>query len=55
MSLFEMGEEEFNPLPLSSFNTLGVKERGDLQRLLRSQIHVLGEELHVISEEFSDW
>jgi len=55
MPLFEMADHEFKPLPQTSFNTLGVKERSDLQRLLRTHIKVLGEELYVISEEFSDW
>lgn len=32
-----------------------MKERGDLQRLLRSQIEVLGDELYVIAEEFGEW
>jgi hypothetical protein len=55
MPLFEMADHEFKLLPQTSFSTLGVKERSDLQRLLRTQIKVLGEELYVISEEFSDW
>lgn len=55
MPLYEMMDDRFEPFPQSSFNTLGVRERGDLQRLLRSQIDILGEELYVISEEFSDW
>lgn len=50
-----MAEDEFKLLPQTSFNTLGIKERGDLQRLLRTQINVLGEDLFVLSEEFSDW
>lgn len=55
MPLFEMLEDRFNPFPQTSFSSLGVKERNDLQRILRTQIDVLGEELYVISEEFSDW
>jgi len=31
-----------------------VRERYDLQRLLRSQIEVLGEDLYVLTEEFGD-
>ena len=30
-------------------------ERNDLQRLLRSQIDVLGDELYVLTEEFGEW
>jgi len=32
-----------------------VGERTDLQRLLRTQIDVLGDELYVLTEEFGDW
>jgi len=31
-----------------------VRERYDLQRLLRSQIEVLGEDIYVLTEEFGD-
>ncbi len=55
MPLFEMSEDQFKPLLQTSFSSLGVRERNDLQRLLRTQIEILGEDLYVISEEFSDW
>lgn len=55
MALFEMTGDEFRPLPSTRFADMRVRERGDLQRLLRSQIKVLDEELHVLSEEFGDW
>jgi hypothetical protein len=32
-----------------------VRERDDLQRLLRTQIDVLGEDLYVVAEEFGEW
>ena len=34
---------------------MGIGERSDIQRLLRTQIDVLGDELHVLTEEFGDW
>jgi hypothetical protein len=40
---------------VASFADLKVKERDDLQRLLRTQIDVLGDDLYVLSEEFGDW
>ncbi len=55
MPLYEMTPNEFRPLNQSSFQDLKVRERGDLQRLLRSQIEVLGDDLFVLSEEFGDW
>ena len=55
MPLYEMTSDTFRPLCRASFADLKVRERGDLQRLLRSQIEVLGDELYVLSEEFGDW
>lgn len=45
----------FRPINKASFADLKVKERGDLQRLLRTQIDILADDLYVLSEEFSDW
>jgi len=55
MPLYEMTDQNFRPLSQTSFTNLGVKERGDLQRLLRAQIEVLSDDLYVLSEEFGDW
>jgi hypothetical protein len=55
MALYEMTSDAFRPLTRASFTDLKVRERADLQRLLRTQIDVLGDDLYVISEEFGDW
>jgi len=55
MPLYEMTPTEFRPITTASFATLQVRERDDLQRLLRTQIEVLGDDLYVLSEEFGDW
>lgn len=55
MPLYEMTPHAFRPLSEASFAELKVKEREDLQRLLRSQIDVLGDDLYVLAEEFGDW
>jgi hypothetical protein len=55
MPLFEMTPDAFRPLSRTSFADLKVRERDDLQRLLRSQIDVLGDDLFVLTEEFGDW
>jgi hypothetical protein len=55
MPLYEMTPTAFRPLPEASFIGLGVKERDDLQRLLRTQIGVLDDDLYVLTEEFGDW
>jgi hypothetical protein len=55
MPLYEMTPQSFRPLNEASFAELKVRERGDLQRLLRSQIEVIGDDLYVLTEEFGDW
>lgn len=55
MPLYEMTPQSFRPLEEGSFAGWKVSERGDLQRLLRAQIEVLGDDLYVLAEEFSDW
>jgi len=55
MPLYEMTPDAFRPLNQASFADLKVRERDDLQRLLRSQIEVLGDNLYVLAEEFGDW
>ena len=55
MPLYEMTSDAFRPLSQASFADLKVRERDDLQRLLRTQIDVLGDDLYVITEEFGDW
>lgn len=55
MPLYEMTSESFHPVNLSSFSEQKVRERDDLQRLLRTQIGVLGDDLYVLTEEFGDW
>ena len=55
MPLYEMTPDAFRPLSQASFADLKVRERDDLQRLLRTQIDVLGDDLYVLTEEFGDW
>ncbi|MBL7647745.1 MAG: DUF4268 domain-containing protein [Candidatus Hydrogenedentes bacterium] len=55
MPLYEMTADTFRPIAQASFADLRIRERGDLQRLLRTQIEVLGDDLYVLTEEFGDW
>ncbi|MHB9008543.1 MAG: hypothetical protein ACYDC1_16630, partial [Limisphaerales bacterium] len=55
MPLYEMTSDAFRPLSQASFADLKVRERYDLQRLLRTQIEVLSDDLYVLTEEFGDW
>lgn len=55
MPLYEMTSDSFRPLSEASFADLRIRERDDLQRLLRTQIEVLADDLYVLTEEFGDW
>ncbi len=55
MPLYEITPNAFRPLGRASFADIKVRERDDLQRLLRTQIEVLGDDLYVLTEEFGDW
>ncbi len=55
MPLFEITPDQLRPLSQASLAEMKVRERDDLQRLLRTQIDVLGEDLYVVAEEFGDW
>jgi hypothetical protein len=55
MPLYEMTPTTFRPVPEASFAAMGIGERSDIQRLLRTQIDVLGDDLYVLTEEFGDW
>jgi endonuclease NucS-like protein len=48
-----MTPQTLDPVPTTSFVTELVKERQDLQRLLRQQLQLLGEDLLFIAEEYS--
>jgi hypothetical protein len=55
MPLYEIGEDGLTAHAPTQFAELGLYERGDLQRLLRDDIAVLGTDLLVVAEEFGDW
>jgi hypothetical protein len=55
MPLFEMTPNSFEAVTAGSFPELGIGERADIQRLLRGQAEILGEDLLVVAEEFGDW
>ena len=55
MPVYKLTKDSIQPLSPASFAQQGVKERGDLQRLLRANISVIAEDLLVIAEEFAEW
>ena len=55
MSIFEVTPDSLKALARTDFASQGLRERSDLQRLIRDQIEVLDSDLLAISEEFGDW
>jgi hypothetical protein len=57
MALYELRKDEIVPVALTSFTLEQVRERGDLQRLLRHNIKAVcpEPETMVLAEEFADW
>ena len=55
MAIYELKSEQIIEVPKTTFGTEGVKERSDLQRLLRTHIDVVSPSTLVIAEEFGHW
>jgi hypothetical protein len=55
MAIYEISPDNFRKIDETSFSGAGLREREDLQRLLRSQIEVVSPDTLVLSEEFSQW
>lgn len=55
MPIYEVRQNGLTPVSATSFENERLRERSDIQRLLREQIECLEEGLMVLAEEFSDW
>ena len=55
MALYKFGTGELRQVKQKTMTDLKIKERGDLQRLLRDKIDAVSPGTLVISEEFSGW
>jgi hypothetical protein len=55
MSLYEIAESGLARHEQASLADLGLRERQDLQRLIRNDIGVLDDDLLVVAEEFGEW
>ena len=55
MAIYEITSNRLEPISETSFAVQGIKEREDLQRLLRDQIEIISPDTLVIAEEFGDW
>ena len=55
MSIYEFSKNKISEINKTTFSSVGLKERADIQRLLRTQIDIISPNTLVIAEEFSDW
>ena len=55
MAIYEVGTDKLRKVEETSFGTAGLRERADLQRLLRDQVTEVSPDTLVIAEEFSEW
>ncbi len=55
MALYKIDQKSLNKIEHTTFAEQGIKERADLQRLLKSQIEVIAADVMIIGEEFGDW
>jgi len=55
MALYEVTSDNLTRIERTSFDQVGLRERTDLQRLLKKQIDVIQPDTLVIAEEFGEW
>lgn len=55
MPVYELVDGGFVPASQTLFQSEGIKERQDIQRMLRDQITILGDNLFVLAEEYGAW
>jgi hypothetical protein len=55
MAIFELTKTAILPVPQTTLAMQGVRERYDLQRVLRENIDSISPNLYVLAEEYGDW
>lgn len=55
MAIYELTKDALRALPKTTFGAVNIREREDLQRMLRAQIDVISPDTLIIAEEFSQW
>jgi hypothetical protein len=55
MPIYKFEQNAITPLDETSFSEEKIKERQDLQRLLKDSIEVIAKDCLVIAEEFGEW
>lgn len=55
MALYEITADNLTKISQTTFDQAGLRERADLQRLLKKQIEVITPDTLIIAEEFGEW
>lgn len=55
MAIFQAVDGKLIPIAPTTFSEAGIKERDNIQQLLKQQIDVIAPDTLIISEEFGDW
>jgi RecB family endonuclease NucS len=55
MLIYELTTDKLRKIEETSFSTARVRERADLQRLLKNQIEIISPDTLIIAEEFGEW
>src|SRR5262245_12222825 len=55
MPIYEFTQTGISRLEATTFSRAGLRERRDLQRLLRENVEVIAPDSLVIAEEFGEW
>ncbi len=55
MAIFEIASDNIRTIEEITFGAAGIRERADLQRLLRKQIEIISPDTLIVAEEFSEF
>ena len=55
MAIYKIDNNEITAIKETSFAERGLKERSDLQRLLKRQVDIISPDTLVVAEEFGEW
>ncbi len=55
MAIFEVTADTIRTIEETTFGAVGIRERDDLQRLLRKQVEIISPDTLIIAEEFCEW
>lgn len=55
MAIYQVTDNEIQTISRTTFSESGLKEREDLQRLLKHQIEIVSPDTLVVAEEFGEW